>query len=271
MGTPSIRVENNGSIRTLVLSRPEKRNALTPDMLIRIYELLNEYSADDAAHIVVITGTGDKAFSSGYDITQIPNTVSPELKELLDKKSPFELAIDSIVHYPYPVIAMINGFAFGGAFDLVMSCDIRIGADDVQMGMVPAKLGLVYFPDGLQRFIRTVGWSAAKEMFFTGRRYSAEKLKEMGALDYVVPRNQLASFTHDLAREITENAPLAIKGMKRIFNLIAESGQLTATAKQEANDLIQEAFTSEDAKEGRAAFLEKRKPNFKGLGNNVLS
>jgi enoyl-CoA hydratase len=248
----------------IVLNRPEKRNALTPDMLVQISQTLDTYSSNDDIRAVIIRGAGDRAFSSGYDISAIPTNVSPELKELLNNHSPFELAINSIVNYPYPVIAMINGNAFGGACDIAVSCDIRIAADDIQMGMVPARLGIVYFPVGIQRVIRTVGWSQAKEMFFTGRTYKAPKLKEMGMIDYLVPREKLETFTLDFAKEISDNAPLAIKGTKRIFNLIAESQQLGEEAIQEATDWVEKAFKSEDLKEGQAAFLEKRKPLFKG-------
>ena len=158
-------IDERENILTLTFNRPGKRNALTPDMLIRLYEVLNSHATDDTYRAVIITGSGERAFSSGYDINAIPTTVSPELEILLQNKSPFELAVDSIVNYPYPVIAMLNGFAFGGACDLSVACDIRIAADDIQMGMVPAKLGMVYFPDGLQRFVRTIGLPRTKEMF----------------------------------------------------------------------------------------------------------
>ena len=246
------------------MNRPEKHNALTDDMLIHISQTLNTHSSEDEIRAIIIRGAGDRAFSSGYDISALPTQVSPELKELLDKKSPFDLAIESIMNYPYPVIAMLNGNVFGGACDLAVSCDIRIAADDIQMGLTPARLGIVYFPMGIQRVIRTVGWTHAKEMFFTGRRYKAQQLKDMGMLDYLVPRQDLETFTLDFAREISDNAPLAVKGMKRIFNLIAESQQLGEEAIKEATDWVEKAFKSEDLKEGQAAFLEKRKPLFKG-------
>jgi enoyl-CoA hydratase/carnithine racemase len=257
-------IEEKESILTLTLNRPGKRNALTPDMLIKLYEVLNTHAMDDTYRVVILTGSGEKAFSSGYDISAIPTTVSKELEILLQKKSPFELAVDSIVNYPYPVIAMLNGFAFGGACDLSVSCDIRIAADDIQMGMVPAKLGMVYFPDGLQRFVRTIGLSRTKEMFFTARRYKAKQLKEMGLLDYIVPREELIRFTYAFAGEIAENAPLSLKGIKRILNMISETGRLGEPEAEEATRLVEDSFTSEDLKEGQAAFLEKRKARFKG-------
>ena len=264
MTTQQLLVEKRDRVLTLVLNRPEKRNALTPDMLILLHEALSKAGEDDEVRTVVIRGQGDKAFSSGYDVSAIPTRVSPELKELLNQKSPFELALDSIINFPYPVIAMLNGFAFGGACDLAVACDLRIAADDVQMGMVPARLGMVYFPDGIQRFIRTIGWSDTKEMFFTARRYKGRVLKEMGLVNTLVPREELDAVTYNLAEEIAQNAPLSLKGMKRITNLIAASESLDGSAREEARQWIEKGLSSQDLKEGQAAFLEKRKANFKG-------
>ena len=264
MDQKQLQITQSDNILTLTFHRPQKRNALTSDMLIGLYNVLHTHEADDACRVVIITGSGERAFSSGYDINAIPTTVSPELEELLQNKSPFELAVDSIVNFPYPVIAMLNGFAFGGACDLAVACDIRIAANDIQMGMVPAKLGMVYFPDGLQRFVRTIGLSHTKEMFFTARRYKATRLKEMGLVDYLVPRENLKQFTYDFAGEIAANAPLSLKGIKRILNMISDTCRLGESNMQEASTLVETAFISEDLKEGRAAFLEKRNARFKG-------
>jgi enoyl-CoA hydratase/carnithine racemase len=264
MDSNQLKIERDGHVLTLTFHRPEKRNALTPNMLLALFEVLQSHRSDDSCRVVIITGSGEKAFSSGYDINIIPTHVSPELEALLEKKSPFELAVDSIVHYPYPVIAMLNGFAFGGACDLAVACDIRIAADDIQMGMVPARLGLVYFPDGLIRFVRTIGLSKTKEMFFTAQRYKGERLKEIGLVDYLVPRSDLRRFTLDFAAEIAENAPLSLKGTKRILNMISESHGLGESQRKEASQLVERAFTSRDLKEGQAAFLEKRKARFQG-------
>jgi len=192
-------IEENDRILTLILNRPEKRNALTPEMLIQLYQVLKMHASRDRVRVVILRGAGDRAFSSGYDINAIPTGVSPEVEKLLQNKSPFELAVESIVDFPYPVIAMLNGFAFGGACDLAVACDMRIAADHVKMGMVPARLGMVYFPEGLQRFVRTIGLSRTKEMFFTARRYKTDRLQEMGLVDHVVSQGDLASYTYTLA------------------------------------------------------------------------
>ncbi|MCG6911520.1 MAG: enoyl-CoA hydratase/isomerase family protein [Deltaproteobacteria bacterium] len=264
MSSDQLLVEKEGHILTLVLNRPEKRNALTPDMLVMLHDVLQQSKTEDDTRAVIIRGAGDRAFSSGYDVSAIPTRVSPELKNQLRGKSPFDLALDTLVNYPYPVIAMLNGYAFGGACDLAVACDLRIAAEDVQMGMVPARLGLVYFPDGIQRFIRTIGWANTREMFFTARRYRTGRLKEMGLVNYVVPRKELETFTHELAGEIAVNAPLSLKGMKRIMNLIASSQNLDSASLEETRTLVEAAMTSQDLQEGQAAFLEKRKPVFKG-------
>ena len=261
--TDQLLTEESGSILTLTFNRPEKRNALTPEMLVQLYQVLQAHASRDRVRVVILRGAGDRAFSSGYDINAIPTGVSPEVEKLLQNKSPFELAVESIVDFPYPVIAMLNGFAFGGACDLAVACDMRIAADHVQMGMVPARLGMVYFPEGLQRFVRTIGLSRTKEMFFTARRYKTDRLKEMGLVDYVLPRNELAAFTYALAEEIAANAPLSLRGIKRILNLLSASSRLDASQQAEAKKLVQASLESADLKEGQAAFLEKRKPVFK--------
>ncbi len=265
MGLPNqLLTEESDSILTLTLNHPEKRNALTPEMLVQLYQVLQTYASEDRIRVVILRGAGDRAFSSGYDISAIPTGVPPEVEKLLQNKSPFELAVESIVDFPYPVIAMLNGFAFGAACDLAVACDMRIAAGHVQMGMVPARLGIVYFPEGLQRFVRTIGLPRTKEMFFTARRYKTDRLKEMGLVDHVVSQDELASFTYALAKEIAANAPMSLRGIKRILNLISASGRLDEPQQAEAKKLVQASLESADLKEGQAAFLEKRKPVFTG-------
>ena len=146
MKSDTLLVQKEGHVCTLVLNRPEKRNALSPDLLMEVTQTLQELSRDDAFRAIVIRGAGDKAFCSGYDITALPTNLTPQSLEIVRDENPFDLALESIIHYPYPVIAMLNGYAFGGGCGLAVSCDIRIGADDIRMGMVPAKMGMIYTP-----------------------------------------------------------------------------------------------------------------------------
>ena len=245
-------------------NRPERRNALSPLLLFQLSELLGHLKKEDEIRCVVLRGAGDKAFSSGYDITAIPTNVSPEVLEALRKKNPLETALEAIMDFPYPVIAMINGMAFGAGCEVAVTCDIRICVDTARLGMPPAKLGVIYLPAGIMRLVNVVGLANAKEIFFTGRYFSASRAKEMGLIHYVFPAVQLESFTDEMAQEISGNAPLSLKGMKRIINACLKHQKMDPEDMTTIEMLIAQAFNSEDLKEGQKAFLEKRKPVFKG-------
>lgn len=264
MGEEWLLTEKKERVCTVILNRPEKRNALTPLMLFQLAGLLKSIQEDGETRCLVLRGAGDKAFSAGYDISDIPSNVTPEIIAASKDKNPLQTGLQSIIDFPYPVIAMLNGHAFGAGCDLAMTCDLRIAAENAQMGLPPAKLGIIYQVDGIQRMINIVGLARAKEIFFTGRSYPAPKANEMGLVHYVLPQEQLASFTYEMAREISENAPLSLKGMKVIFNKIFLSQKLDPRDDQEIDALRAQAFNSEDIQEGRQAFKEKRKPVFKG-------
>lgn len=256
--------QRKGNIGTLVLNRPEKNNSLSVDLLWELHQALNEWSADDTIRALVITGFGDKAFSSGFDILSIPTNLTPEMEEVLKKHNPLELAFNSIKNYPYPVIAMLNGHAFGAGFNLAICCDIRIAADDIRMGMPPARLGLVYHPEGIKQFVEALGMARTREIFFTAKTYGPQEIRDMGLVHHLVPRAELASTTYSLAEEIASNAPLSLKGTKRIINMLERSVSLDEHSLKEAEELINASFNSDDLKEGQKAFLERRKPQFKG-------
>ncbi|MBW1782956.1 MAG: enoyl-CoA hydratase/isomerase family protein [Deltaproteobacteria bacterium] len=252
-----------GRVCTLVLNCPEKRNALNAELLLDLHQEIERLSGDDAVRTIVIRGAGDEAFCSGYDIGALTTGNGSEGIGI-DTFSPFEMAVEGIMNYPYPVIAMLNGYAFGGGCDLAVSCDIRIGADHIRMGMTPAKIGMIYTPEGLMRFVRTIGLSRTKEIFFTGRTYDARHAREIGLLDYLIPKADLESFTYVLAEEIAGNAPLSLKGIKRMLNLVVRSDPMAPGDREEAEEIVARVLKSRDLEEGRAAFLEKRLPQFKG-------
>lgn len=249
---------------TLKINRPERRNALSPDLLADLHLTLKKWSEDDAVRVVVITGNSEKAFSAGYDIPAIPTEISPEAAEFLKEKNSLENALNSVKNFPFPVIAMINGYCFGAGLNLAMCCDIRIGADHIKAGMPPAKLGLVYHPEGLSQFIEVIGMAKTREIFFTGHTYSGREVKEMGLVDHLVPGNALSKTVYAMADEISKNAPLALKGTKKILNMIGKYFLIGSEHLNEAQALVVEAFNSNDLKEGQTAFIEKRNPVFIG-------
>jgi enoyl-CoA hydratase len=264
MSDELVLMEKKGLIATLILNRPEKRNSLNPTMLLKVAEYLNDLSKGDDIRTVVIRGAGDKSFSSGYDISEIPTDIPEELAEDLKKKNPQEIGLGAIEKFPYPVIAMIDGYAYGAGCEMAITCDIRIASDTSKMGIPPSRMGLVYHPMGIQKFINVIGLANTKEIFFTGRFYAIEQAREMGMVNYVVPKSELHSFTYDMAQEIATNAPLSLKGHKHIFNKLLHYQGVGKENQPEIEKMIIDAFNSDDLKEGATAFFQKRKAEFKG-------
>jgi len=256
--------EIKGNVGTLTLNRPERRNAISLELLVQIDRTLKDWADQDTVRAIVITGGEGKAFSSGYEIKSIPTEITEENKELFKASNPVEKVLHALKNFPYPTIAMLNGHAFGAGLNTCICCDIRIAADDVKAGMPPAKLGLVYHPEGLKQFIEVLGMARTREVFFAGRTYEGRQLLDMGLVDHLVPRSELAETTYRLAEEIASNAPLSLKGSKRILNMWGESLTLSQENLEEAEGLIVESFNSQDLKEGQTAFLEKRRPRFVG-------
>jgi enoyl-CoA hydratase len=259
-----LRSDRKNHVATLTLNRPEKKNSLSPELVDLLLQTLQELSSDDTIRTVVIRGEGDHAFCAGYDIGSLPTRQIDDPQEKLRKLDLVESLFKAIVDYPFPVIAMINGVALGAGCELAVCCDIRIGAEKIRIGMPPAKLGIVYPWSGLQRFIQVIGLKSAKEIFFTGHAYEGLRLKELGLVNYLIPADQLESFTYKMAEEIAANAPLSLKGTKRILNLLLQAPQFDKSNLNEAESITLESFLSQDLKEGQNAFLEKRKPEFQG-------
>jgi enoyl-CoA hydratase/carnithine racemase len=165
---------------------------------------------------------------------------------------------------PLPVIAMIYGYCVGAGLGLTVSCDLRLAAENSRLGVTPAKLGAGYPASAILRFINIIGVSATKELFYTGRLIDAERAKEIGLVHQVVSNDQLATVTYDLARQIADNAPLSIRGIKIAISKLLSYQTVSPQTEEELLALEQLAADSEDIKEGQRAFLEKRKPMFKG-------
>ena len=257
-------VEKRGKVCTLTLNRVEKRNALSPLLLAELTAVLKRLTEEDEVRCIVIRGAGEKAFSAGFDISDLPIRSGAEEADPVRAESPLDQGMQAVTDFPYPVIAMVNGAAYGAGCELAMTCDIRIASDDARFSVPPAKLGIVYRWRGILKCVDMVGLSSAKEMFFTGRAYDASQAREMGLIHYVLARDRLTAFTYEMAREISENAPLSLRALKILFNRCQQVQRMGAEDIRQMEALRDQSFRSEDVKEGREAFREKRKPVFKG-------
>ena len=256
-----IQTKRIDKICIISLNNPDKRNVLTIDMLNEITRLLNQLKTEEVIRCVVIRGEGGKAFSSGYDISAINNN---DMMREFGNSHPLEDCFKAIENFPYPVIAMINGHVFGAGLELALTCDIRICADFIKIGMPPAKLGVVYSYSGTKKFLNLIGTANTREIFLTGKPISADRAEKIGLVNHCIDTLKLYQFTMDMASEISENAPLSLKTMKQLFNIWHRNQPIC----EEDEELIKSLFTtvqeSEDYLEGQKAFQEKRKPVFKG-------
>jgi enoyl-CoA hydratase/carnithine racemase len=244
----------------LKISNPDKRGALDHEILDAIAHVVEEQDS----RCLVVTGDGP-VFSAGYDIGNF--TDESAFSEAAEKlvAHPFTDAIDALAAYRYPVIAAVNGHAIGGGLELAVTCDIRIAAHGVKMGMPPAKIGLVYGHTGLRRFVEVCGLANTNELFYSARNVDADRAYDMGLVNQVVDGDDLEDTVLSLAREIAANSPLSLEGNKRILRTLrAMPGQLPDDVEAELVELRESCFHTEDFREGIKAFGEKRRPDWKG-------
>jgi enoyl-CoA hydratase/carnithine racemase len=211
---------------------------------------------------VILTGS-EGMFSAGYDIGDIPDEVFAEEAERL-VAHPFSRAIEAVQGFPFPTLAAINGHALGGGLELALTCDLRIAARGVKLGMPPAKLGLIYSHTGLQKFIDAVGPARTRELFLTGRNLDAERAEQIGLVNEVLPPDEIDAAAVALAAEIAGNAPLSLKGNKEIIGKLVTFRRLSPEEERAAIDLRLSSFRTSDFREGVRAFGEKRKPKWEG-------
>ncbi len=248
-------------VGVITFNNPEKRNAMSLDMWQGLGHALVELRDDPEVRVVVLVGAGDKAFVSGADISQFEKTRhNAAASEEYSKRSAAERAL--LADYPKPTIACIRGFCLGGGMQVAMLADIRIAAENSQFGIPAARLGIAYGYDGLKNLVSLVGPSWARLLMYTGMRIDSTEAVRIGLVDRVVPDAELWSATMDIARTISGNAPLAIQAAKITIAQVLKDPDKRDMDAIKAIGLA--CMDSEDFREGRRAFMEKRKPQFKG-------
>ena len=251
-------LERRGRVAIITINRPEKRNALNIKTREEGAALLDELRNDDSVGVVIFTGAGDKAFIAGADIAEFAGRTANMQREVMLGRSLFT-AVDT---FPKPIIAMINGYCLGGGCELALACDIRIASETASFGQPEINLGIIPGGGGTQRLTRLVGEGKAMELILTGEIIDARTAYEIGLVNHVFPADQLEAKTLDMANRIAEKGPIALRLAKEAVKLASRSN-LDEGLKREI-DLFALCFATEDKDEGVAAFLEKRKPEFKG-------
>jgi enoyl-CoA hydratase/carnithine racemase len=251
-------------VTRLTISNPAKRNALDHPILDAITATLGALAAPrSAARCVLVTGAHGM-FSAGYDIGEIPEEEFEERAERL-VAHPFTEAIDALEAFPYPTLAVLPGHTIGGGLELALACDLRVALADIQLGMPPAKLGLVYSHTGVRRFIDAIGAARTRELFLLGRYIDAPTALAWGLVNRVAPAAELELLALEVARELAGNAPLSQTGNKRVIAaLLGAEGELPAEVEAELIELRRASFASQDMREGMRAFAERRPPRWRG-------
>ena len=259
--TDKVISRKDGNVGYVIFNNPERRNAMSLEMWEATTRLMSEYAKDDSIRVVVLSGAGDKAFVAGADISKFGDERSSEegVKKYNDA---VEAAYASVHEFPKPTIAMIRGFCVGGGMGIASCCDLRIASEDARFAVPAAKLGLGYGYPGVKRLMDIVGPSFTKEIFYTARLFDVMEAVEMGLVNRVVENSELEFYVKDYAATIAANAPLTVDSIKFIVGEACKDE--SQRDMKHCDDVVQACFNSEDYKEGRAAFMEKRKPVFKG-------
>ena len=259
--TEKLVARKDGAIGWIVFNNPQKHNAVSLEMWQALPVVLAEFSKDPQIRVVILKGEGDKAFISGADISQFKEKRgSAEAVQIYNAAS--DDASRALNEFSKPLIAMIRGYCIGGGLGVATTCDLRIASDNSRFGVPAAKLGLGYRYSGIKRLADLVGPSFTAEIFYTGRQFDAQEALQMGLVNRVLPVADLEKYVLDYATTMTNNAPLTIAAVKRsLLELRKDPAERNLELCQK---MVEDCFASEDYAEGRTAFMEKRKPVFKG-------
>ena len=260
-GTQRLLGDKDGAIGWMIFNHPERRNALSIDMWQAMPTVLNAFEADPEVRVIVFKGAGDKAFISGADISQFGEHRDSKEANLAYSAHIAE-ATRAMTGLSKPSIAMIGGFCIGGGLAVALTCDLRLCSDDSRFGIPAARLGLGYGFEGLKVLADLVGPSYAKEILFTARHFDAAEALRIGLVNRVVPRADLEATVRAYAEQIGQNAPLTVKAAKLAVREAMKDPDRRKLADVEA--AVDACFQSADYAEGRQAFMQKRKPLFRG-------
>ena len=259
--TENMLARKDGGIGWMTFNNPARHNALSYEMRLAVLEILEEFEKDDAIRVVVMTGAGEKSFVSGADISQFDKMRSTE-----DQQAEYErvsqLMQSRLSSLSKPLIAMIRGYCIGGGLQTALTADLRVASEDSQFAIPAGRLGIAYTWNSVAKLVETVGPSTAKHILFTAKRFPASEALRMGLVNQVVPAADLEATVRELAETIAGNAPLSIFAAKRAVDELAKDPDKRDEASARAAGA--RAMASDDFKEGRKAFMEKRKPIWTG-------
>ena len=251
--------EKKENVAWITLNRPDVLNAQNDTLRTELIKAFEEARDDNELHMIVLTGAGDRAFSAGADISEFPSRV---LMDVIKQRKGTKRASDLIREIPKPVIAMVNGLALGGGCELAMACDMIVASDNARFWQPEINVGIIPGAGGTQILPRLVGEKKAKELVFTGDFISAEEALRLGLVNKVVPREKLKEAVEELITKLKSKSPVILQFAKLAVNKSLET-PLSVGMAAEA-DFFAMCFGTEDQKEGARAFLEKRKPQYKG-------
>ena len=256
----TVSIERVGeSIAILKLDRPKALNALSTELLQELNEFVNEIKKDSSIRVVILTSAGEKAFCVGADLKERKQMTE---EQVIHAVQLIGQTVSNLEALPQPVIAAMNGVAFGGGLELALACDIRLAANDISLGLTETALAIIPGAGGTQRLSRLIGISKAKELIYTARRITAETAMELGVVDHVVKREELIASAIDLANEMAKNGPLALVQAKKAIN---QGIEVPLQSGLQIELLAYSALIpTSDRLEGLKAFEEKRSPNYKG-------